>query len=201
MDRSRSAVDGACGADFARGIEVIRSRRTVLGSLLLFLLATGGCATGPGGDGRRVSDKVEVGLPAPAYRTVALGGDSVSLAAQKGKVLLLNVWATWCHPCRTEIPELRTLYEKYKGRGLQLVGVSVDAYGADDNIRDFIKEFRMDYQIWRDPDERISAQFLIIGVPAAFLVDKTGILRWRWTGPIQPGDTSLVAAIERALGT
>jgi cytochrome c biogenesis protein CcmG, thiol:disulfide interchange protein DsbE len=200
MDRSRSAVDGACGAAVARGIEVIRCSRTAFGSLL-FLFASGGCAKGPGGDGRRASDKVEVGLPVPAYRTVALGGDSVSLAAQQGKVLLLNVWATWCHPCRAEIPELRALYEKYKGRGLQLVGVSVDADGADDNIRDFTKEFRMDYPIWRDPDERISAQFLIVGVPATFLVDKTGILRWRKTGPIQPGDTSLVAAIERALGT
>jgi cytochrome c-type biogenesis protein len=146
------------------------------------------------------TDRVEIGALAPAYRAVSLSGDSVSIAQQRGKVLLLNVWATWCHPCRTEIPELRAIHEKYKARGLELVGVSVDSDGADDGIREFMGEFRMDYTIWRDPDERVSSQFLIVGVPATFLIDRDGILRWRKTGPIALGDTSLSAAIERALG-
>jgi cytochrome c biogenesis protein CcmG/thiol:disulfide interchange protein DsbE len=145
------------------------------------------------------SDRVEVGAPSPGYRTVSLDGDSVSLAAQHGKVVLLNVWATWCHPCRTEIPELRVIHAKYRARGLELVGVSVDAEGSDENIREFMKEFEMTYPIWRDPDERVSAQFLIVGVPATFLIDRQGVLRWRKTGPIQPGDSTLAVAIERAL--
>jgi hypothetical protein len=64
-----------------------------------------------------------------------------------------------------------------------------------------MKDFQMTFPIWRDPDERISTQFLAVGVPATFLIDKTGILRWRKTGPIAPNDTSLTAAIERALGS
>ena len=146
------------------------------------------------------SDKVEVGAPAPAYRTVSLAGDSVSLAAQRGTVVLLNIWATWCHPCRTEIPELQAIHARYQARGLALVGVSVDADGSDDAIRAFMTDFRMTYPIWRDPDERVSTQFLVIGVPATFLIDRAGVLRWRKTGPIQPGDSSLSAAIELALG-
>ena len=157
--------------------------------------------SGAGGGDAAASGKVEVGAPAPAYRTVALGGDSVSLAAHRGKVVLFNIWATWCHPCRDEIPELQALHMKYRDRGLELVGVSVDADGSDDAIRAFMKDFEMTYPVWRDPDERVSTQFLVVGVPATFLIDREGVLRWRKTGPIQPNDTSLVAAIERALGS
>jgi cytochrome c-type biogenesis protein len=147
------------------------------------------------------SGRVEIGAPAPAYRTTSLDGDSVSLAAQRGKVVLFNVWATWCHPCRAEIPELRALHAKYEPRGLELVGVSVDADGSDDAIRAFMADFSMAYPIWRDPDERVSAQFLVVGVPATFLIDREGILRWKKTGPIEPGDPTLTAAIERALAS
>jgi peroxiredoxin len=143
---------------------------------------------------------VDIGAPVPAYTSMSLAGDSVALADQRGKVVLLNVWATWCHPCREEIPELRTLHDRYRSRGLELIGVSVDAQGNEDGIREFMKEFQMAYPIWLDPDERVSTQFLVIGVPATFLIDRSGILRWRKTGPIQPGDTSLTIAIERALG-
>lgn len=160
-------------------------------------LALGGFATAC--TNADVPGRVEIGAPAPAYRTVSLDGDSVSLADQRGKVVLFNIWATWCHPCRDEIPELRELHAAYQARGLELVGVSVDANGSDEAIRAFMKDFAMEYPIWRDPDERVSTQFLVLGVPATFLIDREGILRWRKTGPIQPRDTSLTAAIERAL--
>ena len=142
-----------------------------------------------------------MGAAVPAYATVALNGDSVSLAGLRGKVVLFNLWATWCHPCRAEIPELRALHAKYKDRGLELVGVSVDAEGSDEGIKSFMEEFRMTYPIWRDPDERVSTRFLAIGVPATYLIDRDGILRWRKTGPIAPNDSTLAAAIERALGS
>lgn len=148
-----------------------------------------------------VADRVDVGAPVPEYRAVSLDGDSVSLATLRGNVVLFNVWATWCHPCRDEIPELRALQAKYQPRGLELVGVSVDASGSDRAIRTFMKDFQMEYAVWRDPDERVSARFLVVGVPATFLIDREGILRWRKTGPIQPNDPSLTAAIEQALGS
>ena len=174
------------------------TRRAVCLAALVMLAA--GCVS----DGKtpgNAAGRVEVGLPAPAYTTVSLDGDSVSLAQQRGKVVLLNIWATWCHPCREEIPELRAIHGRYRDRGLELVGVSVDTDGTDETIRTFMKDFQMTFPIWRDPDERISTQFLAVGVPATFLIDKAGILRWRKTGPIAPNDTSLTAAIERALGS
>jgi cytochrome c biogenesis protein CcmG/thiol:disulfide interchange protein DsbE len=165
-------------------------------SLTIFLAA---CV--PRGDDARAVVRVDVGLPAPEYATTSLAGDSMSLASLRGKVVLLNVWATWCHPCRTEIPELRALHTRYAARGLELVGVSVDAAGNEEGIRGFMKEFDMNYPIWLDPEENVSTLFLTIGVPSTFLIDRQGVLRWRRTGPIAPGDTALAAAIDRALGT
>lgn len=145
------------------------------------------------------SAKAEVGQPAPAYAAVSLAGDSVSLAQYPGKVVLLNVWATWCGPCRKEIPELRAIDARYRPEGLNIIGVTVDAEGMESQIADFVKEFRMDYILWHDPAERVSALFAIAGLPATFLIDRAGILRWKTTGPVVPGDTALDAAIRAAL--
>ena len=183
-------------ADVSTGSRVRHFASVVALGVLVACAPSGGGDDDAGGSG-----KVEVGAPAPGYRAVALNGDSVSLAGQRGKVVLFNIWATWCHPCRDEIPELQELHTKYRERGLELVGVSVDADGDEDAIRAFMQDFRMTYPVWRDPDERVLTQFLTVGVPATFLIDREGVLRWRKTGPIQPNDTSLTAAIERALGS
>src|SRR5262245_64511692 len=103
--------------------------------LVAIVLALSAC----GGD----RQPVEVGKPAPPYSAVTLAGDSVSLEGQKGSVVLLNVWATWCHPCRYEIPELEAMHAKYKARGLRIVGVTVDAAGAREDISAFLREFKM----------------------------------------------------------
>jgi thiol-disulfide isomerase/thioredoxin len=145
------------------------------------------------------STKVEVGAPAPSYSAKTMAGDSVSLASMQPKVVLMNVWATWCGPCRKEIPQLIALNATYRDRGLQVVGISVDADGSDDAIRKFVANAKMDYTIWKDPDDRVQTTFLMSGVPATFLVDKTGVLRWKTTGALEAGDTTLTAAIERAL--
>jgi cytochrome c biogenesis protein CcmG, thiol:disulfide interchange protein DsbE len=167
-------------------------RRT---ALLLLLCA---CQADPGD--RVGIPRIETGAPAPDYSATSLTGDSVSLAHERGKVVLLNVWATWCHPCRTEIPELQAMHDRYAAQGFEVIGVSVDVDGSDADIRDFMEEYRMTYPVWRDPEERVMARFLVLGVPATYLIDRTGTLLWKKTGPIQPGDTALAHTIERAIG-
>ena len=147
----------------------------------------------------RDPNRVEVGRAVPEYSAMTLAGDSVSLASQRSKVVLLNIWATWCHPCRTEIPELISLHDRYKERGFTVIGVTIDAEGSADAIKEFMEEFKMNFPVWHDPDERILTTFMAVGVPSTFLIDKQGVLLWRKLGPVKPGDTTLINAIERSI--
>lgn len=143
--------------------------------------------------------RVAVGKPAPSYSAVTLAGDSISLRDLHGRVVLLNLWATWCFPCRQEIPELQALHERLAPRGLEVVGVSVDARGAQEPIREFAGEFGVTYPIWHDPDSRIINTFLAYGVPTTYLIDRAGMIRWKHLGPVQADDPALVRALEEAL--
>lgn len=155
-------------------------------------------AIGCSGD---ATPRVEIGQPAPRYAATTLGGDSASTAALAGKVVLLNVWATWCAPCRDEIPYLQSLYDKHRADGLEIVGVSVDARGQESDIREFANEFKMTYPIWRDPDERVQSLYMALGVPSSYLIDRAGVLRWRRLGTIRESDTTLTRALTAALAS
>lgn len=157
--------------------------------------AVAGCA-GAGGD---PPARVEVGIEAPSYATRNMKGDSVSLALLRGKPVLLNVWATWCLPCKEEIPYLESLNAKHAAQGLQIVGVSIDARGDDAKIENFARDFRMSYPIWRDPDERVNARFLALGVPSTYLIDRDGVLRWKHLGTLRPTSVGFQAALAEVL--
>ena len=161
----------------------------------VLLVAAIGLAASGCGEARRV----EVGHPAPRYVATTLAGDSATTAALAGKVVLLNIWATWCAPCRQEIPFLESVYKKHAADGLEIIGVSVDARGQDAEIREFAKEFGMTYPIWRDPDERVQSLFLALGVPASYLIDRAGVLRWRRLGVVDESDSTFTRALQDAL--
>jgi cytochrome c biogenesis protein CcmG, thiol:disulfide interchange protein DsbE len=137
-----------------------------------------------------------VGSPAPEYSATALDGESVSLADHHGRLVLLNVWATWCPPCRDEIPALQELHERYVARGLDVVGVSIDGRGERDNIRGFLDGFGVTYPIWLDPGERVTSVFRTQGVPTTFLINRDGTLLWRHVGPV----TADHAELNRLIG-
>src|SRR5690606_34895074 len=123
------------------------SRRTPvrarLGVVLLMVVALVSCEAVPAG---------EVGAPAPAYQAATMDGAVASLDSLRGRTVLLNVWATWCHPCREELPVLQQLHETYEARGLTIVGVSIDAVGAGAAIEEFAREYGVTYTLWHDPD-------------------------------------------------
>lgn len=143
--------------------------------------------------------RVEVGLEAPSYAARSLAGDSVSLALLRGKPVLLNVWATWCLPCKEEIPYLQLLHTQHAAEGLQIVGVSVDVRGDESKIQDFARDFNMTYAIWRDPDERVNSRFLAIGVPSTYLIDRDGVLRWKHLGTLRATTPGFADALEQVL--
>lgn len=160
-------------------------------ALLAFLLLAG-C-------GAPEAEIGNVGQAVPAYAAAGLEGDSVRVADLEGDVVLLNVWATWCIPCRKEIPELQALHQEYSSRGLKVLGVSVDASDADADVREFARNYGMTYQILRDPEERVTAMFAVPGVPASFLVDREGIVRWRHLGPFKATDSAFVSVLNTLL--
>jgi cytochrome c-type biogenesis protein len=141
----------------------------------------------------------EVGAIAPEYAAVTLAGDSVSLGDLEGELVLLNVWATWCIPCQEEIPALQRLHEQYSQEGLRIVGVSVDARGEEQNVREFAENFGVGYDIWLDPAERVISTFRVLGVPNTYLIDREGRVLWKHIGPVADDDPKLLTEIRAAL--
>ena len=140
-----------------------------------------------------------VGSAAPSYGAATMKGDSLDLAGMKGQVVLLNVWATWCIPCRREVPELQALHQELESRGLRVWGVSIDGGEADADVTGFIDDFKMTYTVLRDPAERVLSVFRIQGVPASYLIDRDGVVRWRTIGPFKATDPQLQEALRVTL--
>ena len=163
---------------------------SILVAMTFFILA--GCSEG-------ALQAVEVGHPAPAYGTVDLEGDSVYLSDLRDRVVLLNVWATWCEPCREEIPALQALQEEYSPRGFEVVGVSIDFASERSKLRPFTDTYGVTYTLWHDANDAVMRRFRVVGAPATFLIDRDGVLRWKDLGPVEEGDPTLIAAIETAL--
>ncbi len=139
------------------------------------------------------------GSPAPAFMALDLQGDSVSLASLKGEVVLLNMWATWCAPCRFETPFLQELYEKHSEDGFHVVGVSMDSGNAADQVEMFKEEYAVTYTILLDPQMRGMDVYNVLGLPASFLIDREGVLRWMRYGPVGETDQEFARALEDAL--
>lgn len=170
--------------------------------IALSALLSLGCEAERAGGSDAVGDRgaeATLSPEAPALSAVTLDGDSVSLADLRGAPVLLNVWATWCAPCRQEIPELQALHEKHAGDGLRVIGVTVDARSAGEDVRAFIDEFGMTYETWWDPDQTSVSAFRAAGVPLTVLIGPDGRIRWRHLGVLRPGDPSLRDAIEALL--
>lgn len=150
------------------------------------------------GEPRRTR-RVEIGQEVPSYGATLLRGEADSLASLRGRVVMLNVWATWCIPCRTELPDLEALHQRYNNDGLTIVGVSIDESGAANDVMAFAQETGVTYTLWHDPADRVSGVFLANGVPATYLIGRDGTLRWRWMGPLSKDDKALQQTLEQAL--
>ncbi len=98
-------------------------------------------------------------------------------ADYKGQVLLINVWATWCVPCRTEMPSIEKLYRDYGPQGLKVVAISVDEPGSEQQVRAFAKDFHLTFEILYDPQNRISDDYGIEGLPETIIVGRDGLIR------------------------
>lgn len=138
-----------------------------------------------------------IGDVVPAYAVRTMASDTARVGA-RGPVTLVNVWATWCIPCRPEFPELERISREYGPQGLRVLAVSIDQ-GNDADVQRFVREHGASFTIGRDPESRIRDAYQTIGVPETYLVSKDGRLLWKHLGALPPNGAGVRAAIEKAL--
>ena len=130
---------------------------------------------------------VTTGEAAPPFALDDLAGDSVSLESFRGKAVLLNFWATWCIPCREEMPHLEALFQRHRGDGLVVVAVSEDT-GRVKRVRRFVDKLGLTYPVLWDLDGDAGKAYRVSGLPATVLIGPDGTVRGRiigfrdWTG-------------------
>jgi peroxiredoxin len=123
---------------------------------------------------------LKAGMKAPTFSLPTLDGKTFSLN-QPGKVIFLDIWATWCPPCRAEIPHVVKLAKKYAGKDVVFVGVSVDQRKAD--VTKFAKAQNINYTIALDPGaQSVGSRYQLRGIPATYIIDKSGVIRYVHSG-------------------
>lgn len=142
----------------------------------------------------------EVGDQMPRYTANELDGGTWDLADVDG-VTMLNLWATWCGPCRYEIPALIQLQKDYGDEGLHVVGVSMDQAGMESQIESFARNAGINYKIVHDPQARLADVLDTTIIPTTALIDRSGKVVWYHAGIVRNDDPKLIEALEAALAT
>jgi len=152
----------------------LRSRVLALGLTCTLSLAASGASIAPG-------------AAAPAFQLHSSASRDLSLSDLRGQVVLINFWASWCGPCRQEMPVLEQLYKKYKAAGFTLLGVNVEPKSAD--AEGFLKATPVSFPILFDPDSKVSKLYDVAGMPSTVILDRTGKVRYIHHG-YKPGEES-----------
>lgn len=124
-----------------------------------------------------IPEGAEVGQRAPDFEAVNVAsGDPVNFHdAYAGNVTLVNIWATWCLPCRAEMPDMQELYDAFKDYGFRIAAVSVDE-GSSNTVAAFANDLKLTFDILHDQDGAIQRRYLTTGVPESFLIDRNGVI-------------------------
>src|SRR5687768_1153843 len=161
-------------------------RTLAVTGLALFLAA---CGTAP--------QTTEV-RPAPGFDLPAVDGGKVSLASLKGKVVALDMWATWCGPCIAEMPHYAEFAKKNQPRGVEVVGI-VFASGEPQEVQDFVREHRIAYRQLLGPDELLDSYGANSGFPTTFVIDAAGMIKLKLIGAVPQKFEKLQKAVDEAL--
>jgi peroxiredoxin len=132
---------------------------------------------------------------AAAFSLKDLRGGTVSLSSMRGKVVLLNFWATWCPPCVSEMPSLNKLYQELRPRGFEVVAVSLDK--SADNVREYISNKGFKFLVLMDEGNTVSRRYKVFSTPTTFLIDRKGNIIERFYGEYDWQDRDIRAKIEK----
>jgi peroxiredoxin len=135
--------------------------------------------------------------PPGDFTLTSLSGDTVTLSALKGQVVFLNFWATWCPPCRKEMPSMEVLYQRFRGKGLQMLAVDIQEKEA--GVRRFIQEQKLNFPVLLDTSGKVSGGYGIEAVPTTFIIGRDGAIIARMVGSTTWNSPEMVAAFESLL--
>jgi peroxiredoxin len=126
---------------------------------------------------------VKVNFPAPELTLTDTQGFSRSLADYRDRVVLVNLWATWCPPCKEEMPALQSFYNKHRKQGFEVIAVNDGDPTAD--VLQFVKDYGLTFPVWLDPTYIATEQaFKTLNLPSSFVIDRNGTIRLQWVGGI-----------------
>jgi peroxiredoxin len=117
------------------------------------------------------------GFLAPDFTLDLLGGGEVTLSELRGKGVVINLWASWCLPCRAEMPAIQRVYEKTRGRGLEVLAVNTTFQDSEGAAAEFIQELGLTFPVPLDRDGTVSQQYQLRALPSTFFVDRAGVIR------------------------
>ncbi len=135
---------------------------------------------------------------APDFALPDLAGQAVRLSALRGRVVLLNLWTTWCPPCREEMPSMERLYQQLRDRGFVILAISQDEGGAK-VVEPFVRTLGLTFPVLIDPEHQVGDRLRVWGYPESFLIDREGRVVERVIGPRDWAAPEQVAALERLL--
>ncbi|WP_253264043.1 peroxiredoxin [Geobacillus sp. BMUD] len=125
------------------------------------------------------------GQVAPDFELLSITGNKVKLSDLRGKTVILNFWATWCPPCRAEIPEMQRFYENNKNNNVEILAVNLtNSESSPDTVKDFVRDKGMTFNILLDKQGKIGNLYGIITIPTSYIIDKNGIIREKHVGPM-----------------
>lgn len=134
---------------------------------------------------------------APDFTLTSVDGKIITLSQLRGKVVLLDFWATWCAPCRLAIPHLKDLYKAYRERGLEIIGLSLDK-GSPERVKKFVANMGIEYTIIMADDDLVK-KYGISPIPTTYLIDREGYITNQWVGFSQTLMSKITAETERLL--
>jgi cytochrome c biogenesis protein CcmG/thiol:disulfide interchange protein DsbE len=141
-----------------------------------------GSAGGPASSRDSAIPPARIDYPAPALSLKDLDGNATSLEDYQGQVILINNWATWCPPCRAEMPELEAYYQAHQDDGFTLIGIN--AAEPAEAVEAFVRKNSISFPMWLDPTSQALSAFQNNGLPSSYVLDRSAKVRLAWTGAI-----------------